>query len=234
VGRINCNFLCEFIEGETYMNRKILGRLATARVSILAHIVFATVSVMSAQTGARVAPLVPSSQQEKLQRQATAQISVDSDLRLYDDFNERWLSREKWETTLPNCWGNVLECVRQIRDGKLYLSVRNFGYSNSDTGIDYSESEVFFRNQRSVRSIAADVTVQNYLGKGCPTNNTDDNSTQVRMGGAFFNSGSGNAFDDVTAVIVFLADVSNPRAITVAAGGAGKIKVIGIPLRPIR
>ena len=120
------------------MNRNILGRLATSRVSILAHIVLAAVCVMSAQTGARVAPLVPSSQQENPQRQATAQISVDSDLRLYDDFNERWLSRAKWEPVLPNCWGNVLECVRQIRDGKLYLSVRNFGYSNSDTGIAVS------------------------------------------------------------------------------------------------
>jgi len=219
------------------MNRLILGRLFTSRVLIFAQIMLATARLAAAQTGARVAAPVARSQRDLaptgkvsaaamgrplltlIQENSHPLVSkhgvTDSGLPVYDDFNERWLSPAKWQPVLPNCWGNVLECVRQIRDGKLYLAVRNFGDSNSDTGIDYSESEVFFRNQSAVRSIAADVSVQNYAGKGCSTNNTDNNQTQVRMGGAFFNSGSGTAFDDVTAVIVFLVDVSDPRTITV-------------------
>src|ERR1700757_4177572 len=46
---------------------------------------------------------------------------------LYDDFNGMWLDPAKWLPTNPQCWGNVLECVREIHNNKLRLAATNFG-----------------------------------------------------------------------------------------------------------
>ena len=39
-----------------------------------------------------------------------------------------------------------LECVRQIRDGKLYLAARNIGSNGGNTGIQWSQPDLFFVN----------------------------------------------------------------------------------------
>ena len=129
----------------------------------------------------------------------------------YDNFNSNLLDPTKWQPKNPQCWGNVLECVRMIQNGKLYLFVRNFGDTNSDNGINWSESEVYFPSPNAVNSITADVTLRSYKGVGCATNNTDQTHTQVMMGGTFFNTGT----DDVTGLLIIYADTINPQMMNV-------------------
>ena len=159
---------------------------------------------------------------------------------VYDNFGGNWLDPEKWVPTNPQCWGNVLECVREIRNGKLYLAVRNFGNTDSDTGINWSESEVYFPNPNSVSSISADITVRSFSGVGCSTNSTDRTHTQVMMGGNFFNTGTNDAADDVTSWLIVWVDTENPQMMNVGGwwgwrdqGGWTNIESfpIGTPLK---
>jgi hypothetical protein len=137
------------------------------------------------------------------------QLEVTGNGGLYDDFNAKWLDPAKWIPTNPQCDGNVLECVREIRDSKLRLVARNFGARTSDSGIQWSESEVYFIKPNQVSSITADFTAS-FSGTACPTNNTDYTHTQVQLGGAFFNSGSGNPSDDVSVWLIDWIDSTKP------------------------
>ena len=134
---------------------------------------------------------------------------------LYDDFNSKWLNPTKWQPMYTGCWNNVLECVREIRDGKLRLEVRNFGATNSDSDIQFSESEVYFVNPNAVTSITADVTAR-FSGIGCSTNDTDRTHTQVMFGGNFFNTGSGNTSDDIGAWLIVWIDTVDPTTMSVS------------------
>jgi hypothetical protein len=136
--------------------------------------------------------------------------SPPNNQKVYDRFDGKWLDAEKWQSTNPQCWG-VLECVREIQNGKLRLAVRNTGRTDTDSGVQWSESEVYFIDPNAVTSIQADVTLRSFSGIGCATNNTDLTHTQVMIGGNFFNSGSGNPNDDVTAWLITWVDISNPQ-----------------------
>jgi hypothetical protein len=128
---------------------------------------------------------------------------------LYDDFNQEWLNPAKWRPMYPNCWGNVLECVREVRDGKLRLAVRNFGDTTSDSGIQFSESEVYFVDPNAVTSITADISAR-FRGVGCATNGTDRTHTQVQLGGGFFNMGTGSPNDDMVVWLIIWVDTIDP------------------------
>jgi hypothetical protein len=149
-------------------------------------------------------------------RQANSQqAQVQSAAILYDDFSEKWLDPAKWKPINPNCWGNVLECVREIRDGRLRLAVRNFGDTNSDSGIQYDESEVYFADPNPIKSITADIRTQ-FAGIGCLTNNTDATHTQVQIGGRFFNTGSGNPNDDISVWLIIWIDTFDPTTMHIS------------------
>jgi hypothetical protein len=128
---------------------------------------------------------------------------------LYDDFNQKWINPAKWRPMYPNCWGNVLECVREVRDGKLRLAVRNFGDTTSDSGIQFSESEVYFVDPNAVTSITADINTR-FRGVGCATNGTDRTHTQVQLGGGFFNMGTGSPDDDMVVWLIIWVDTIDP------------------------
>ena len=115
---------------------------------------------------------------------------------VYDDFNEKWIDPARWLTGGPGCWGLSLECVRQIHDGRLYLAATNIGSNGGNFDIQWSQSDLFFVNPNNIRSVTADVTVHSASGTNCPLN-PSQSGAQVRIGGTFFNSGSGN--DDLTA-----------------------------------
>jgi hypothetical protein len=142
---------------------------------------------------------------------------------LYDDFSGRWLDPGKWQTSNaanggwwnPQCL-NALECVREIQGGKLFLMVKNFGNADSDSGVQWSESGVYFPNPNAVTSITANVTVRSFSGIGCMTNSTDRTHTQVMMGGTFFNTGTGAPFDDVTGLLIIWVDTYDPFTMNVA------------------
>ena len=123
---------------------------------------------------------------------------------LYDDFNQKWLDPARWDVTLFSsgaCYysTNVLECVREIQDGKLRLGVKNYGATDSNQGIQYGESKILFK-QPFVK-VAADVVIRNISSRGCPSNPTDSWAT-VQITGRFFNSGTGNVSEDVDADIL--------------------------------
>jgi len=136
--------------------------------------------------------------------------SPPTNQKMYDRFDGKWLDPEKWQATKPQC-GGTLECVREIQNGKLRLAVRNFGRTDSDSGVQWSESEVYFIDPNAVTSIQADITLRSFSGIGCATNNTDLTHTQVMIGGNFFNGGTGDPGDDVTAWLIIWVDISNPQ-----------------------
>jgi hypothetical protein len=121
--------------------------------------------------------------------------------RVYDNFNEKWIDPTRWLTGPPDCWGLTLECVRQIRDGKLYLEVRNIGWSGGNSDIQGAVSDLFFPAANSITNITADVTVRSASGTNCPLN-PQQSGAQVRIGGTFFNSGTGNPADDLSAYVI--------------------------------
>src|SRR5262245_66629589 len=57
----------------------------------------------------------------------SAQTQQNSDLRLYDAFNQKFLDPTKWATSSPCFTWTVLECLREIQHGQLRLAVRGSG-----------------------------------------------------------------------------------------------------------
>lgn len=137
---------------------------------------------------------------------------------LYDDFGRNWLDPARWQATPSGteaCYfsSNVLECVREIKDGKLRLAVKSFGATDSNEGTQYGESKLVF--VQPFTSLTADVIVRNTSSRGCSTNTTDS-WAQAMFTARFFNSGTGDPNDDVDAHITFAhASLDNPGALDV-------------------
>jgi len=152
----------------------------------------------------------------------------------YDTFNEEWLNPAKWMAIGPWCSGG-LECVREIQNGHLRLAVRDFGAIDSDSGLQFSESEVDFISPNAINSITADVTLRSFSGVACTTNNTDMTHAQVNIGGIFFNTGTGDPADDVPASLILWVDTTDPKTMTVLNWNSQSYNVvdsypIGTPL----
>ncbi len=156
------------------------------------------------------------------QQANSQQAQVQSGAMLYDDFNHKWLDPTKWaaipDGATPNykeaCYfsTNVLECVREIQDGKLRLAVKSYGARDSNEGGQYGESKIIFT--QPFVSLTADVVVRSTSSRGCPTNTTDS-WAQANFTGRFFNSGSGDPNDDVDAGLGFKrASLDDPRMLT--------------------
>jgi hypothetical protein len=125
---------------------------------------------------------------------------------VYDNFNAQWLDPGKW-TPGPNCgnWGNGgLDCVREIQNGQLRLSIRNSGATNSDSGNQIATSNLAFNSTSPYRAIAVTATVRNANGGSCATN-PYVGTGRATFGGTFFNIGSQDQGDDVNAVLVLSA-----------------------------
>ena len=130
---------------------------------------------------------------------AHAQMSL-----VYDNFNSQWLDPSKWATG-SNCRGDGgLDCVREIQNGQLRLSIRNSGATNSDNGSQVATSDLAFSSKLPYRAIAVTVTVRNAGGGSCPTN-PYVGSGRATVGGTFFNTGTEDPGDDINAVLVFSA-----------------------------
>jgi hypothetical protein len=142
---------------------------------------------------------------------------------LYDDFNHRWLDPAKWGASPDSgttdykeaCYysTNVLECVREIQNGRLRLAVKSYGARDSNEGTQYGESKIIFT--QPFVSLTADVVVRSTGSVGCSANTTDS-WAQAMFTGRFFNSGSGDPNDDVDAHITFAnASLANPGVLDV-------------------
>ena len=157
--------------------------------------------------------------QSGLQQTNSPQSQLSWSEKLYDNFNGKWLDPTKWQAANPSCWGNILECVREIQDGKLRLALRSFGASNSDSGVQWSESEVYFVNPNALTSITADVNVR-FRGTACPTNDTGPRThTQNQISGNFFNTGTGDSTDDMSVILmIWVATVDPVTRVSVVWG----------------
>lgn len=121
---------------------------------------------------------------------------------LYDNFNQNWLDPSKWDAP---------EAVREIQNGKLHLAVRRSGVTNSNEGMQYGDSGVGFT--QPFTSVTADVVIQSTSSQACPANPAIP-WAQAIFNVIFFNSGSGDPYDDVIMQLGFgHASVDDPSQI---------------------
>jgi hypothetical protein len=130
---------------------------------------------------------------------ARAQQSVQhTSLALYDNFDRQFINPSKWSAPWQ-CGPPTMECVREIQNGQLRLRVRGYGATDTNTGTQFSSSEVDLTNS-SVTDISAQVLVRKSTPQDCPTNPGVAHS-QAMVKGTFFNGGGGTAEDDVQAFL---------------------------------
>ncbi|HMK22416.1 MAG TPA: hypothetical protein VK466_08770 [Terriglobales bacterium] len=157
-------------------------------------------------------PVLGWAQQEgnqPIQQQASSQqAQMYWGAKLYDDFNHRWLDPAKWaavpDEAGPNykeaCYfsSNVLECVREIQDGRLRLEVACYGARDSDQGTQYGESKLLLTPQ-SLKSLTADVTVRRTDVAACLENpGPYFAAPQAMLTASFFHTDSGDVGIDLT------------------------------------
>lgn len=133
-----------------------------------------------------------------------------SSIQLYDNFNTSWLDPTKW-AAIPTCSAtpfldttasiNLVDCLRAIQGHKLRLMVKAYGHIDSDTDRQLGPSELYFANPNNVHTIHATFRIARTESTACPTNGTDSFG-QVMAGGNYFNAGTGDPKDDMTAIIL--------------------------------
>ncbi len=118
-------------------------------------------------------------------------------LRLYDDFNHRFLDPSKWSTGNACFTNNGLEqeCVREIQDGQLRLAHRNYGNRDTDIGFQFGSASVGFAHPAQIKSITTEMTVVQSAESACPAN--PEFGAAAHIDATFFNTGSGNPNDDI-------------------------------------
>jgi hypothetical protein len=129
---------------------------------------------------------------------------------LYDDFDEKFLSPLKWNT-YGACYtdnGIELECVREIRDESLYLAHRNFGNRDTNSGFQFGSASASFVNPSGIKSITADLVVRRIEEAPCAANPSFGGAAHIDAN--FFNTGTGNQSDDVGAHIGFGHNIYSP------------------------
>ena len=133
----------------------------------------------------------------------------------YDTFSTKWLDPTKWDVNYAPPCERTLECVREIQNGQLRLVLRNFGV-NSDSGDQWSWTGLTFINPNTVYSITADLTVRSFSGMSCPSNGAVTTHADAEFGGLYFNTGSGDASDDVSDVVASVVDTNDPKTVHVS------------------
>lgn len=136
----------------------------------------------------------------------------------YDTFSEKWLDRAKWDV-FPQYYEYTLDFAREIQNGKLRLAIQNFGNANSNSGMQQTDNDVAFVDPNAIQSITADVTLHSFSGIGC-AENPGVTFTTAKIGGNFFNMGSGDPADDVNIVVYLWVDTSDPETMRVGTWGS--------------
>ena len=122
-------------------------------------------------------------------------------LSLYDNFNSSSLiNYTKWTGSASD----VLETYKYIIkvstdpapvDRELFLAARGYGLRTGATVNDYRRANNRLRFRRLdpnvIRAIKATVKVNSALAVGCPTAGSDITQSRLRLGGYFFNDGTG-------------------------------------------
>jgi hypothetical protein len=136
----------------------------------------------------------------------------------YDTFADKFINPHKWLATPLRPWGTPLELVREIRNGQLRLAVRNVGGTDSNSGWQYSQTELNLPDAANkVTGMSAELTVSSANGIQCVANPDEVSHAQVHVGGTFFNTGSGDPADDKSGLIIIWVDTPNPKVVNVGA-----------------
>jgi hypothetical protein len=120
----------------------------------------------------------------------------------YDTFSQPRINASKWIPTVPQVWGNPLEVVREIRDGQLRLTLRNVGNTDSNSGWQWAQNQLYFVNPGTIHSVTSDITVKKARVTQCAANTDTTSGIQVQIGGEFFNTGTGGSGQDVRALVI--------------------------------
>jgi hypothetical protein len=130
---------------------------------------------------------------------------------LYDNFNVKPINPAKWFGTEFQ-FGPAnpdTEAVRKLASGKLYITLTEWGRTDSDSGqgggANYALS---VSNPAPITTIQADVTVKSAKVVGCAANTTGTRSS-ARILGSFFNDGTGPGAPNETGDI--LASIQSQR-----------------------
>ena len=137
---------------------------------------------------------------------------------LYDNFNRQFLDTNKWAPSSPCFTWTVLECVREIQNGQLRLAVRGAGAMDSNSGNQYGESQLQFKNPARIKSISTQLTIRHTSAVSCPASADFNSGTQALVKGTFFNSGTGNPADDVEAFVLLNRLPTDPPGVLSVIG----------------
>jgi hypothetical protein len=139
-----------------------------------------------------------------------------SSLALYDNFDRQFVNPLKWFSQWQCGSPTVMECERDIQDGRLKLRVRDYGNNSQNQGTQFGVSELYLTST-AVTDISADVIVQATTAQACPAN-TDGAHGQALLFGHFFNGGGGAWADDVQAFLQFDRYSSDQAGVALVGG----------------
>src|SRR3974377_1965420 len=94
-----------------------------------------------------------------------AMAQSQSGLKLEDNFDGRIINPSKW-SPVSECIGQVMECVREVKDDHLRLRVRDYGATDTNDGSQQGISQLGLASN-SVTDIAADLTVSYSAAQAC-------------------------------------------------------------------
>jgi hypothetical protein len=124
------------------------------------------------------------------------QVQPIAGLKLYDSFEEKFISPAKWYTQWQCGSPSVMECEREIQDGQLHLRVRAYGSTATNDGNQFGTTGIFLTSS-SVTDVAAQAVIQETNAQGCPALTGAGTHGQALLAGSFFNGGGGTSDDDV-------------------------------------
>ena len=110
---------------------------------------------------------------------------------------------------------NLVDCVRAIQGNKLRLTVKAYGRTDSDTDRQFGPSEIYFANPNAIQTISAKLRITHTESTACPTNDTASFG-QILVGGNFFNTGTGDPKDDVSAIVLAQHFATDPEGVAEA------------------
>lgn len=145
--------------------------------------------------------------------QNTPQISS---LTLYDNFDRQFINPLKWFSQWQCGSPSVMECDRDIYNGRLRLRVRSYGTNSDNEGRQDGISQLYL-TAAAATDISADVIVQSTTARACAANANDAHG-QALLFGNFFNGGGGTFTDDVTAFLQLDRSYSFPVGLVDVGG----------------
>lgn len=151
---------------------------------------------------------------------AQIQSSQNSELKLYDNFEGRYLNPEKWVSEWQCGSPSVMECDRGIVDHKLRLYVRAYGARDKNANNQYGVSQLDL-SANTATDVSVHAVIRKTNSQGCTTSPGAGTHGQALIFGSYFNGGGGTTNDDVQAFLQFDRYSTDPPGVLEAGGFLG-------------